>query len=418
MAHSPGSVPRGFPAGTGWRFFASYLALFLPFAVATPYLQLLLRMRGFERDEIGFIQGLFELMAVAAPPVWGIVSDRTGRPRLALALAVMGMVPAFLLFGVVQSLVPALVVALVFGFFYRPLIPLTDGITLRFVKQHGGDYGKVRIGGSIAFMVAVVTLERVGIAESREGGIILTAMAVAGLMQFVCIALIPGDRRSNAAPAEAADHHHVDRAGLRLFLRRPFICFTAAAFLGRVAMMSYYGFFSLYLKEVHGYENAGYIWILGPLSEIPVIYASGRIMDRIGVRNLFALGLLGCALRLFGFSVASAIWMILPLQLLHALTFGAFHCSSVTYVSRIVPQRLQSTAQTVFAAVTVGGGGIVGGSVGGLVARHAGYSVLYGAFAGIALLALLLLLLTVPAVEGHVKDRPAAVPDPGAGPRS
>jgi PPP family 3-phenylpropionic acid transporter len=406
MASSPGAARRAFPAGIGWRFFLSYLVLFLPFAVATPYLQLLLRMRGFERDEIGFIQGLFELMAVAAPPVWGILSDRTGRPRLALALAVMGMVPAFLLFGTVRSLVPAVFVALLFGFFYRPLIPLTDGITLRFIKQHGGDYGKVRIGGSIAFMVAVITLERVGIAQSRSGGIILVAMAVAGLMQFFCISLIPGNHDRGGNGRAEPEHTHLDRAGMRVFLRREFLCFTGAAFLGRVAMMSYYGFFSLYLKEVHGFENAGYIWILGPLSEIPVIYASGRIMDRIGVRNLFALGLFGCALRLFGFSVASAIWMILPLQLLHALTFGAFHCSSVTYVSRIVPQRMQSTAQAVFAAVTVGGGGIIGGSVGGLVARHAGYSVLYGAFGGVALLALLLLLFTVPAVEGHPKDRP------------
>ena len=64
-----------FPEHTGWRFLVAYLALFAPFAVATPYLQLLLRLRGFERDEIGLIQGVFELMAVAAPPVWGISSD-------------------------------------------------------------------------------------------------------------------------------------------------------------------------------------------------------------------------------------------------------------------------------------------------------------------------------------------------------
>jgi PPP family 3-phenylpropionic acid transporter len=184
---------------------------------------------------------------------------------------------------------------------------------------------------------------------------------------------------------------------MRVFLRREFLCFTGAAFLGRVAMMSYYGFFSLYLREVHHFENAGYIWILGPLSEIPVIYASGRIMNRIGVRNLFALGLAGCAVRLFGFSLAGAVWMILPLQLLHALTFGAFHCSSVTYVSRIVPERMQSTAQTVFAAVTVGGGGIIGGTVGGLIAQRAGYTALYASFAGVALAGLVLLLRTVPA---------------------
>lgn len=386
-----------FPPGTAWRFVLLYIGLYLPFAVATPYLQKLLALRGFPEDHIGLVLGCCELMAVLAPPLWGILSDRSGRPRLVLCAAVCGMVPAFQLFGVVRSLPAALGVALLFGFLFRPLIPLTDGLTFRFIHQRGGDYGRIRIGGSLAFTGMLLLLEQLGIGASPGGRMILVAMAVAGTVQLTTFLLAPGlGHGETAAPAAPAPSQGTEAHGLHGLLRPAFLWFTLCAFLGRLAMMGYYGFFTLYLFRVHGVEKAGLIWLVGAMSEIPIIYYSRPIMQRIGVRNLFALGVLGVAVRLGGFSVAPGLWLVVPLQVLHALTFGAFHCSTVTYVSRVVPSRLQSTAQTVFAAVVTGGGGILGGALGGILARQYGFRVMYAAFGGLAAGALVLLLITVP----------------------
>lgn len=378
------------------RFTFAYAALFLPFAVATPYLQVLLRCRGFECDHIGLILGSLEVMSVMAPPLWGYAADRTGRPKLLLCLAIAGCVPTFLIFGTVHTLVPALCAAVVFGAFFRPCIPLTDGLTFRYLASHGGDYGSVRAGGSVAFICCIAALEWLGIARSRTGVMILVAMCVVTTFQLFSVTALPRDGHAPDVSARTGQRSAID---VRVFLQRGFLLFVACAFLGRLAMMGYYGFFSLFLKEELGFAKAGYIWILGPLSEIPVIYFSRRIMDRIGVRNLFALGLLGCAVRLFGFSVARNVWHVVPLQFLHALTFGAFHCASVTYVSRYVPKHMTSTAQTLFAGVVLGGGGIVGGALGGRLAQQYGYSTLYAVFSGVALVALILLLVAVPGLE-------------------
>lgn len=381
-----------------WRFLLVYLALYVPFAVVTPYLQKLLFLRGFREDQIGLIQGCFEVMAVVAPPLWGYLSDRSGRPRLILALCMCGAIPAFQLFGLVHGLTAALGTAALFGLFYRPLIPLTDGITFRYLNTHGGDYGKIRIGGSLAFIGCLLLLEPLGIGSSRDGVMILAAVAVTGLFHLASIALIPAAAAAPAGgPADGAAARPSVLLACRELCRPAFLCFTLCAFLGRLALMSYYGFFTLYLAKEHGVEKAGLIWLLGPLSEIPVIFFSRRIMDRIGVRNLFALGLLGIAVRLAGFGLAPSLWVVIPLQFLHSLTFGAYHCSSVTYVSRIVPARLQSTAQTLFSAVTIGLGSMIGGALGGMVARHFGFRALYGGFGVLAAVSFALLLLTVPA---------------------
>ena len=374
------------------------MALFVPFGVVAPYLQKLLALRGFREDQIGVVLGSLELMAVLAPPLWGLLSDWSGRPRLVLTGCVCGMIPTFMLFGAVTGTVAGVVVALLFGLFYRPLPPLTDGIAFRFINANGGDYGKVRIGASVGFIAALLFLEKAGIGGSRDGRVILRAMLAAGGLQLASVLLIP----SVSEPAGPRRASGTDGAGphsaLRGLCTRRFLCFMLCAFLGRLTMMSYYGFFTLYLADVHGVEKAGFIWLIGPLCEIPLIFFSGRIMDRIGVRNLFALGILGCAARFIGFGIAPGLWMVIPLQTLHALTFGAYHCSSVTYVSRSVPQSLQSTAQTLFSAVTVGGGGMLGGAIGGLVARHFGFRALYTSFGAVAAATLILLMLTVPAL--------------------
>jgi len=162
-------------------------------------------------------------------------------------------------------------------------------------------------------------------------------------------------------------------------------------------MMSYYHFFTLFLQRDLGVAYAGVIWVIGPISEIPVLFFSTAIMRRIGVKRLFALGLAGVAVRLLAYGFVTSVWQVLPLQLLHALTFGAYHAASVTYISRVTPPQMKSTAQTLFAACTMGAGGLVGGAIGGRITGAFGFATLYLSFGVVALVALLLLLVAVPA---------------------
>ena len=386
-----------FEGWDGIRFLLIYIALYVPFAVSTPYLQALLKHQGFDEKQIGVILGFFEAMAVLAPPVWGYLVDRTARPRLVLGVAVLGVAPAFLLFGTTNSYLATVCVTVLFGFFYRSVIPLTDGITFRYLKTRNGDYGRIRIGGSAGFVLSVFALEMLGISRAASGHMIIGAMTVACLIHLASVLLLPDAEGGATRRSEAPGEHHAPH--LRALLTRPFLCFTFAAFLGRMSMMAYYSFFTLFLAEQFGMRTPGLLWIIGPISEVPVIFLSRRIMGRIGARNLFALGLFGCAVRLLGFAGAASIWVLVPLQFLHSLTFGAFHTASVTYVSRCVPRELQGTAQTTFAALTTGVGGIVGSTLGGMLAYHYGYPCLYLAAGLSAVLALAVLLAAVPAMR-------------------
>ncbi len=382
-----------FPPGAALRIALCYAALFTTFAVATPYLQVLLAAQGFDRDAIGLIQGALEMMAIAAPPLWGYLSDRLGRPRLVIAAAIVGSVCSFWLFGAARGLAAGLGVALLFGLFYRPLIPLTDGYVFRLIHLRGGDYGKVRWTGSVSFIAVILTLVWLGVDGPRSRSLILGGMTAAGAVYLLAVARLPADGSADAAgPTLPAP----SRADLRALMSRGFLLFTLCAFLGRLAMTSYYHFFSLFLTQGLRLRNPTWLWTLGPLSEIPVLYFSGAIMRRIGVRNLFALGLLGAAVRLTCFSFVTELWQIVPLQFLHALTFGAYHAASVTFISRLAPPHMKATAQSAFAALSGGLGGLCGGALGGFVAQRWGFAALYRSFGLIAFAAVVLLLLFTP----------------------
>ena len=390
-----------FPPGACLRFFLVYAALYVPYSIITPYFQQMLAMLRFSNAQIGYIQGALELMAVLSPVLWGVLTDRLGSSRGVLALTVALCLPSFLLFPLCGGgTVAAVCAALLFGLFFKPSIPLTDGMTFRYINQAGGNYGAVRIGGTSGYLVFIALFD---VVFTLAGGVTVAGIAwlfaAAVAVQLASLLIVP--TTPGAAAPETPETPETPTAGVgwRAFAGRLFLTVVAVAFLGRVAMMSYYSFFSRYLSEAYGIERVGWIWALGSICEVPLVYNSRRIMGRIGVKGLLTLGMLGIVVRLAGFGLRGGLWLVLLMQPLHMFTFGAYHCSTLEYVARLFPARLQGSAQGVFSAVTIGLGGLIGSAAGGVVIDHFGYRALYVGYSLVALAGLLLCLVALPNVN-------------------
>ncbi len=375
------------------RFACCYFALFTILGVVIPYFQKLLELQGFNEEQIGFILGASSTVGIVAPPLWGWLSDHSRHRRRLLAVAAIGSLGAFLSFAVTTAFWLAIPAALVFGFFFRPLIPLTDGMALRYIAEHGGDYGRIRTAGSASFILVIITMEALGVAGPSGRTVILATAAVCLLWYTATTGLLPLTEREQAERASRTNHaRHYDPS---IFYSAPFIAFTVVAFLGRFAMFGYYSFFTLYLQNEIDFQEAGYVWIIGPIAEIPVIFFSSAIVKRLGVRCMLALGSGAAAVRLVGTALAPNVLWIVFLQFLHAFTFGAFYTASIHYIQRLVPADMKQSAMTIFASLTFGLGSIAGSSIGGVVVYHLGYRTMYASFGGVAFCALVGLILFV-----------------------
>ncbi|MCX7013194.1 MAG: MFS transporter [Candidatus Sumerlaeota bacterium] len=382
------------------RIALNYFMLFAVFGIYTPYLQVLLKNQGFDERQIGFIQSAIDFAGLFAPFLWGWLSDHSHHRRALLATTIIGAGFCFTGFGWIDGFTLAIANALALGVFYRSVIPLTDGLVLRYLAEQGGDYGRPRSAGSFAFIGINLLLEALGVSGAAGRELVLGGMLATTALHAISVRLLPLTARERAERAEGVRLRK--RIDWSVLLGGPFVIFLVAAFPGRVGIMGYYSFFSLYLKEVFHQDKIGYLWVLGPLSEIPIIFLSSRIIRRIGARNLFALGVGGAVVRLLGYALAPSIWFVIPLQFLHCLTFGAFHTSAMAIIQRLVPSDMKQTAMTVFHIFSIVAASVVGSALGGVLIHAYGFRTMYLVYSGLTLASLcaVLSLVREPAERG------------------
>ncbi len=379
----------GGPRWRSLRFAFAYFALFSVFGVFTPYLQKLLALQGFDEKRIGFLLATAESVGIVAPLLWGFLSDRTARSRTLLAFCVSGTLLSILGLSRVADFAGAAALACALGFFYRPIIPLTDGLVLRHIHDFGGDYGKMRTAGSAAFILTIVVLEQVGVAGPSAKAVIVGGFVVTSLLHLTTLGLLPPSKPSSGACDRP-------RFEFSLLFSAPFAVLITLAFLSRVAMTGHYSFFTLFLQRELRFPEAGYLWIIGPVSEIPVIFFSGALIRALGAKTVFALGVGAAAVRLFGYALAPSIWWIAALQVLHAFTFGAFYTAAIHYVHHLVPRHMKQSAMALFGSLSFGLAAIVGSAFGGMLIRYSGYRTMFAVYGAVALAALMGLVLFLP----------------------
>jgi PPP family 3-phenylpropionic acid transporter len=354
------------------RVFSSYyFVAFIPWGIFVPYLPLFLQRSGRTDAEIGGLLAVSPLLTVLSPPVWGALADRLRDKKrvLLILLAVSALI--FPCFWFSRSFLLTLGVMCVFAFFFTPSEPLGDAITMENLARAGGDYGRIRLWGSLGFIFPLLVMG--AILKSTSGtssGVASLAPVFVLFVVFRLLALVWATR------LPAGDHTHVggvDFRALRVLVARPFLVLAACAFISRLGTQGLYVFFSIYLDKLHMADNLkGYFWAIGVLSEVLVMYFAGPIMARTSIKWLFGLSLAASAARLFAFSFPlsfAAIGVFAPLQ---GLSFAAYHVPAITYVNRVAPPHLRASSQTLFAALVGGLGGVIGAQLAGAVAEELG----------------------------------------------
>ena len=123
-----------------------------------------------------------------------------------------------------------------------------------------------------------------------------------------------------------------------------------------------YAFFSLYLVD-HGYSKAavGWMWSFGVIAEIVVFLLMPALMRRYSLSGILLVCFAATAVRflMIGWGVDSAP-VLFAAQLLHGLSFGAYHAAAVTAIHRWFQGAHQVRGQAIYLSVSFGAGGVSG----------------------------------------------------------
>lgn len=340
-----------------------YLLYFAGVGITLPFLPAYLKSLSLSGTQVGLLLGLGPLASLLAPPLWGHLADRFGRPERVLSVVALGMAAGFaLLLG--ASRFGALVACLaVYSFFYAAVTPLIDSLALQRVAAAGGSFAHLRLFGSLGF---VLSSSAFGFAIARpDRATVAVPLALMGAYFLWSFTL-----DSRAAPGIAP--HPL--AGLRLLGRPQISVLLAATGLHWLSCTPFHGTFSIHVTALGLPPSVvGTSAALGVLAEVGVMLLYPRFAGRISPPRLLVVACVASALRWAGMAVAVRPEVIVPLQLLHGLTFGAFYVAAIAHLGEHVPPSLRASGQALFASVTYGIGGLLG-----YVGSGVGYDLLGG----------------------------------------
>ncbi len=383
----------------------SYFFLFVWFGIVIPHLQLLFAAMGFSPSAVGLILGAFQLSGVVGPLVLGHAADRWIGYRGMIAVTVAVSSLSLWIGSHVDALVPAMLCGAVAGFFFRGTIPLTDALANATLERPEADYGETRVFGSISFVLVNVGIQVTGLIDGSSARRILASILISGGLYALSLPFLPkhGGRPSGMPTEDTMDpvsYRHAasspankDTCGTppesrttteddTVFgLTQPVVAFLATVFLGRIGMAGYFSFFSIFLNQEVGVPVVGGYWALGAVAEIPVMIYASRLLRRFGSLRLVQAALFVMATRLALWSVLRNPAALAATQLLHAITFGAFHVASIAFVTRHSPRNRLGVALAVYSATALGIPQVVGSAVGGFVVEHLGFTAFYALFA-------------------------------------
>lgn len=346
-------------------FFAYYGYI----GIFSPYASLYFADRGMTAAQIGALMSLMQVMRIFGPNLWGWIADRRQQRVLVLRITAFAALAAFSGMFVGTTFAQFFIVMIAVNLFTSAQAPLSEALMLSEMRGDLTHYGKLRLWGSVGFIMAVALAGPV----LDWGGIGLMPWISAGLLALVLAASF----RMEESPATAV-HHHVPSA-MALLKRREVIAFFTSTFLMIAAHASLYVFYSLYLAQI-GYSNTviGLMWSLGVVVEIVFFFYQAPIFRRFGIRRLMIASLLIGAARFLLIGVgAESIVCLLIAQVMHAATFGVHHSASIATLQRWFSGPLQARGQALFTSISYGLGGTLGGLILGKFWDTFGASTVY-----------------------------------------
>jgi PPP family 3-phenylpropionic acid transporter len=366
-----------------WRLSAWYFFYFAFIGAFAPYFTLYLQSLGQSAFAIGVLMSLMQVMRVLAPNLWGWLADRLGHKvaivRLSAALSLAG----FATFFYFRDFAGLFLGMALMAFFWSAALPLVEALTLAQLKSNPERYGRIRLWGSVGFIVAVTGA---GMLLDAAGLPALLWICTALLGGILGIALLLGEARPEAVPAI--------RAPLgRELLRPEVVAFLAACFFMSAAHGPFYFFYSIHLVDAgYGKTLVGGLWSLGVVAEIFVFIYMPRLLQAFTLRAILLVSFALAVVRflLIGWAVES-LAMLLLAQVMHGATFGAFHAGGVAVLNRWFAPQHQARVQAIYGSISFGAGGMLGGLLAGQTWESLGPALTFSIGAGFAAIGWVLL---------------------------
>jgi PPP family 3-phenylpropionic acid transporter len=342
----------------------SYFTYFFSYGIYLPFWSVWLKGEGIPPETIGILLGA-GLVARFLGSL--LIAPRVKDPSyLITALRLLALLSLAFAVGFCFGNGWAWLMLVIAGFnlFFSPLVPLTDALAATWQRQITLDYGRVRLWGSLAFVIGSALTGKLVSVWGHNA--ILISLLVSILAMLVGMLLKP----SVLPKGEARAQNTPSRSWRELLSEGPVWRFLLCVTLLQGAHAGYYSFASIYWEEA-GYSAAtiGYLWSLGVVAEVVIFASSNFLFRRWNARNLLLLSAVCGLLRWSLMATTTEIGWLLLVQVLHCGTFTVCHLAAMRFIAARQGAEV-IRLQAVYSALAMGGGIAVMTVVAGFLFEH------------------------------------------------
>ncbi|QCR35279.1 3-phenylpropionate MFS transporter [Nissabacter sp. SGAir0207] len=341
----------------------SYFTYFFCYGIFLPFFATWLKGEGLDAESIGLLLGAgmvarFSGTLLLAPAVKD-PSRLVAALRLMAFLALVGCTAFW--FG--NHWAWLLMVMAGFNLFFGPLVPMSDALAATWQRQIGLDYGRVRVWGSLAFVIGSAFIGKMIAVYGHPA--ILVALTAGLAAMLVGMLLRPAVMPHGATRGESGAIPWRELLG-QPAVRRFLLCVT----LMQGAHAAYYSFSALYWQEA-GYSAAvvGYLWSLGVVAEVVIFTFSQKLFKRWSARQLLLLSACCGVVRWLLMGAFIDLPWLLVMQILHCGSFTVCHLAAMRFISAR-GEREVIRLQAAYSALAMGGGIAVMTMISGFLFQH------------------------------------------------
>ncbi|MBN8994668.1 MAG: MFS transporter [Rhizobiales bacterium] len=369
-----------------WIFFAGY---FLFGGVSVPFYPVWLQAQGLTEVQIANVIALPAVVRVLLTPLAGIFADRAPNRRFAAICFTLPAIFVFLLAWPLRGYWPLLLITAASFTLWGLALPVGEALALTGVRRFGLDYGRMRIGGSVAYIIA-----------NLGSGALLGIFHVEALFWFLIVAMGSSALVSATLPVTPKEVRALDDASrpppprAREILGHPgFFALVIAGGLIQASHAMLYGFGSIHWHGL-GFSGLeiGIFWSTGVVCEITLFMVSTRAVRIAGPLGLVTLGGFVAILRWGLFATDPGFAGVMALMALHAFTFGATYAGNQHAIARLVPEEMTASAQAIYgstSAILMAGATALAGPLYEAFGAHAFLAMIVPAAIGLAIIAAL-----------------------------
>ena len=328
-----------------------YGALFVVYGTHVPYMPVWLDWRGLSAAEISAVMAAPFFIRLFITPAVALAADRQGaHRRYIMMLSWLALVLVFAL-APMRSFWPIILLTVPLIVANSTMMPLIETVAVHGMRRGGLDYGRVRLWGSLTFVIASflggIAIQQFG------GGVGIWLIALGCLLTVAAGYFLP---RDSFAPETTSQSPLWHVAEPRALLAEPrFRRFLVAAGFTMASHATFLTFATL-LWQKQGLSGAviGGLWAIGVLFEIILFAVSKRVTAHFGPAQLILIGAATSLVRWLGLAFEPSLLWLIPLQIMHGVTYGATHIGAIHFMHDAVDRPAAGSAQALYATVASG----------------------------------------------------------------